>query len=95
MRSFDNVIAGQGIELTIAGMVIVFFVLALIALCIAAIPKLLQVINKIYPERAHPDHHDDFMPDVPPPPLSERDAAAVAYAWFVATTQASARESAS
>jgi len=94
MRNLDNIIAGQGFELTLAGMSIVFSVLALIALCIAGIPYLLRLTNRFFPERAHHDHHDDFMPELPPPPLAERDIAALGFAWFLATRKADPKDTA-
>ncbi len=69
MRSLDNVIAAQGFEMTVVGMLITFTVLAVIALCIAAIPHLLKFLNRIYPEQEHHHAHvEDMMQDLPPPP---------------------------
>jgi len=93
MRSLDNVIAGQGLELTVVGMLIVFSVLVIIAFCIAAIPHLLALINRFIPEREHHDHVEDMMEDLPPPPLQGRDVAAIAFAWYLASTEG--KESAS
>lgn len=94
MRSFDNVIAAQGLEMTVVGMLITFTVLAVIALCIAAIPHLLKFINRIYPEQEHHHAHvEDMMQDLPPPPLHDRDIAAIGFAWYLASTEV--KESAS
>lgn len=88
MRSLDNVIAAQGVEITVVGMLIVFAVLIIIAFCIAAIPRLLVLINHIYPECDHHHAHlEDMMEDFPPPPLHDRDIAALGFAWYLASTE--------
>ncbi len=88
MRSLDNVIAAQGFEMTVVGMLITFTVLAVIALCISAIPYLLTLINRFYPEREHHHAHvEDIMEDLPPPPLQDRDIAAIGFAWYLASTE--------
>lgn len=46
----QNIIDGQGIEIALAGMAIVFIVLALISLFIALLPRILVLIAKKFPE---------------------------------------------
>ena len=50
--SFDvqNIIDGQGISIAITGMVIVFFALSVISLFIAALPRILSLFAKRWPE---------------------------------------------
>lgn len=52
--SFQNVIDGHGIGLTITGMIIVYVSLTIIAVSIALLPHLLRVINKFFPEPVEP-----------------------------------------
>lgn len=49
--STQNIAAGQGVELAIAGMLIVFTVLLLITVFIALLPRGLAVLARKYPER--------------------------------------------
>jgi len=51
--SYDNIIAGNGISISITGMLIVFAALILIALFISLLPKLLPPLEKIFPEEHH------------------------------------------
>ncbi len=50
--SFDvqNIIDGQGINIAITGMVIVFFALSIISIFIAALPKILKWVAVYWPE---------------------------------------------
>ena len=50
--NYQNVVDGQGMELAMAGMLIVFVVLALISLFIALLPRILSVVARRYPEEA-------------------------------------------
>ncbi len=51
----NNIIAGNGVTISIMGMLIVFAALAFISLFIAILPKLLPFLEKIFPEQHH--HH--------------------------------------
>lgn len=55
----------DGFWLSITGMLIVFFALALVSLFITWLPRGLATINRIFPEP--PDHHH------PPPSRAPRD----------------------
>ena len=57
--SIQNITAGQGIELAIAGMLIVFTVLLLITVFIALLPRGLAVLARKYPEREMPHSASD------------------------------------
>jgi Na+-transporting methylmalonyl-CoA/oxaloacetate decarboxylase gamma subunit len=54
-RTFDlqNIIDAQGVELALAGMLIVFVVLTGISLFIAVLPRILPLLNRILPEAEH------------------------------------------
>jgi|TARA_B100000315_G_C14273092_1_gene449584 Na+-transporting methylmalonyl-CoA/oxaloacetate decarboxylase gamma subunit len=53
--SIQNITDGQGVELAIAGMLIVFTVLILISMFIALLPKILRIVAQKYPEQEiHP-----------------------------------------
>ena len=51
--SHQNIINGQGFELAVAGMIIVFVVLATVSLFITLMPKILDKINPYLPEHKH------------------------------------------
>ncbi|MDH3976062.1 MAG: OadG family protein [Deltaproteobacteria bacterium] len=51
--SYDNIIAGNGIGISITGMLIVFSALILISLFISMLPKLLPALEKLFPEQHH------------------------------------------
>lgn len=46
----QNIIDGQGISIAITGMVIVFFALSVISLFIAALPRILALFARRWPE---------------------------------------------
>lgn len=69
--SFQNVVDGNGIGLAVTGMTIVFTVLGLISLIIAALPRLLEFL----PPPA--EHHGAPAPAAAPA-ASQDDAALVA-----------------
>jgi len=48
--SWSNVLAGDGVAVSLTGMSIVFFALVIISLCIAALPRVLVFVNKFLPE---------------------------------------------
>lgn len=80
--SWDNVVAGNGIAISVTGMSIVFVALILVSLYIALLPKLAAFLNKIIPPAAH--NHGPVAnapaPDVKAGPSeAEIVAAAVAY----------------
>ncbi|CCO22415.1 OadG family protein [Maridesulfovibrio hydrothermalis] len=81
--SWDNVVAGNGVAISLSGMSIVFVALLLVSVYIALLPKLAAFCNKIIPPAAH--HHGPVA-SAPTPPASsagaseaEIVAAAVAY----------------
>jgi Na+-transporting methylmalonyl-CoA/oxaloacetate decarboxylase gamma subunit len=49
--AWQNVADGHAIGITVTGMIIVFFALTCISLCIAAVPHVLVVVNKFFPEK--------------------------------------------
>ena len=52
--SWDNVVSGRGIEISLTGMFIVFSALVLISLYIALVPRILAVLAPILPpEKEH------------------------------------------
>ena len=80
--SWDNVVAGNGISLSVTGMSIVFVALILVSMYIALLPKIAAFFNKIIPPSAH---HSGPVANAPAPQLktgpseAEIVAAAVAY----------------
>jgi len=78
--SYDNIIAGNGISISITGMLIVFAALVLISLFIAMLPKLLPPLEKLFPE----EHHHGSAPK------KEKDhgpvLAAIGYALYCKKT---------
>ena len=75
--SMQNITDGQGLELAIAGMSIVFTILILISGFIALLPKILSVVAQKYPEREI--HHT--VPDPSGPPTDDGAVlAAIGYA---------------
>ncbi|TIH19365.1 hypothetical protein D0S45_04075 [Marinifilum sp. JC120] len=80
--SWDNVVAGNGVALSITGMCIVFTALLLVSVYIALLPKLAAFLNKIIPPSAH---HSGPVANAPAPQVqtgpseAEIVAAAVAY----------------
>jgi Na+-transporting methylmalonyl-CoA/oxaloacetate decarboxylase gamma subunit len=60
MSGTENILAAAGPSIALAGMLIVFTALALISLFIAALPRILRAVSRIWPE---PEH----TPSVPPP----------------------------
>lgn len=74
----ENIVAGQGIEIAIIGMCVVFGVLALLSLFIALLPRMLALVARKFPEREY---------QVVPQASGDRDdgpiLAAVAYAMHI------------
>ena len=74
----QNIVAGQGFEIAITGMCVVFSVLALLSLFIVLLPRLLALVERKFPERE---------PPVAPQAAGDRDngaiLAAVAYAMHI------------
>lgn len=50
--SLQNILDGQGIEISITGMLVVFVALALISSFIALFPAILRVVDLIYPSNS-------------------------------------------
>ncbi|MEE2656938.1 MAG: OadG family protein [Candidatus Latescibacterota bacterium] len=79
----QQVIDGQGVPISVAGMTIVFSVLTTIAGFIAMLPKVLEWVNKVLPESAHHGPTSRPVPKTMPAPvtgdLSSIAAAALAY----------------
>ena len=48
--SYQNIVAGQGFELVFAGMTIVFTALVLVSVFVTLLPRILSVINPLFPE---------------------------------------------
>ena len=49
--SAQNIVDGQAVPISITGMIIVFCVLTLLSLFIAALPRILQLVSRIFPEK--------------------------------------------
>ncbi|MFG0335067.1 MAG: OadG family protein [Maioricimonas sp. JB049] len=60
----QNVVDSNGVGLALTGMLIVFTVLILISLFIACVPRLLGLLNRIFPEVDH-RHGGPPPPDQP------------------------------
>lgn len=50
LSGWQGVVAGNGVYIAIMGVLITFTALAVISLMIAAVPHLLVVVNKFFPE---------------------------------------------
>lgn len=76
---FENILAANGIILSLVGILIVFAALSIIALSIALLPKILPLIATIFPEEDHA-HGTAHSASV----KSDHDEvlAAIAYALF-------------
>ncbi len=74
--NFQNIVAGQGFELTFAGMTIVFTALVLVSTFIALLPKALVVLNRMIPEV----HHHTAKPKVREQGNEAQIAAAIGFA---------------
>ncbi|OEU67677.1 MAG: hypothetical protein BA863_16995 [Desulfovibrio sp. S3730MH75] len=75
--SWQHVVDGNGVALSITGMSIVFVALLLVSIFIAMLPKIAGVCNKIIPPAAH---HSGVEAAAPAGPVeAEIVAAAVAY----------------
>ena len=48
--SWQNVVNAYGIKITISGIILVFFCLALISVIIGLNPYLLKIVNRFFPE---------------------------------------------
>lgn len=77
---FQNVVDGQGISIAITGMVIVFFALTAISLFIAALPRILERVNRRWPEGGG---HHGAAPTTPPAPAGVPAAVVAAIAFAV------------
>ncbi|SDK94883.1 oxaloacetate decarboxylase, gamma subunit [Maridesulfovibrio ferrireducens] len=74
--SWQHVVNGNGLAISITGMGIVFVALMLVSLYIAMLPRLAGFFNKIIPPAAH---HCGMEPAPSGPVEAEIVAAAVAY----------------
>jgi Na+-transporting methylmalonyl-CoA/oxaloacetate decarboxylase gamma subunit len=70
---FQNIIDGKGLELSFAGLVIVFVALVAVASFISLLPILLSALDKFLPEEVQ------VSPDSPAQP-DDSEIAAIAYA---------------
>ncbi len=46
----ENIIDGQGVAVSVTGMLIVFFALMFISIFIAILPHVLKLVEKVFPE---------------------------------------------
>jgi len=76
LASWDNVIQEKGLEISFAGMAIVFSVLVLISLFLTALPRVLAVIGPYLPK----GHSHGQSPS--PAPSSAADDAVIAAIGF-------------
>ena len=75
--SYQNIINGQGFELAVAGMIIVFVILATISLFITLMPKILDRLNPYLPEQEH------YNQETPTSEISSDDNATIAAICYV------------
>jgi Na+-transporting methylmalonyl-CoA/oxaloacetate decarboxylase gamma subunit len=54
--SYQHIIDGQGFEISVAGIIIVFTALISISLFIYFLPKILNLLDKVLPEMSHNGH---------------------------------------
>jgi sodium pump decarboxylase gamma subunit len=73
---YQNILDANGFGLAIVGMTIVFFVLVLVSLFIAAMPRLLPIVNSILPVVEH--HHGAPMPSAARPAAASAEEEVVA-----------------
>lgn len=74
---FENVIAADGTGIAVTGMLIVFAALTVISIVIALIPRLLPLLERVFPEE---HHHNAPAPSLPED--HEKVLAAIAHALF-------------
>ncbi len=48
--SFEKIIDGKGVSISVTGMLIVFMALVTITLFLLLLPRILKLVNKVYPE---------------------------------------------
>lgn len=74
---FENIVNANGVTIAIMGMLIVFAALAVIAIFISLLPKLLPLLEKVLPVQ-----HHHAAPAPSQPSDHEEVLAAIAYALF-------------
>lgn len=76
--SYQNILNGNGFDIAVTGMLIVFAALAIISLFIASLPKVIGILDKIFPEIHH------HAPATSKKPERDNDAllAAIGYALY-------------
>lgn len=77
-QGIENIVASNGIAISVVGMLIVFAALSIIALSIALIPKLMPLTEKFFPEEENPH----AAPVVSQSSDHDEVLAAIAYALF-------------
>jgi len=75
---FENIINSNGISIAVVGILIVFLALAIISFVIAQIPRVLPLLEKLFPE----EHHHTSSPVQVEDHEHEKVLAAIAYALF-------------
>lgn len=76
---FENIVASNGIAISIVGIFIVFAALSIIALFIGLLPKLMPLTAKFFPEEEHPH---TATPKASQSSDHDEVLAAIAYALF-------------
>lgn len=84
---FQNIVDAEGIGLAATGLTIVFAALVLVSMFIAALPRLLPLVNSIMPEVER--HHGAPSPSVSTPSKAATDDEIVAAIGFVLHLQRS------
>ncbi len=74
--SFENVLKGNGVTISITGMLIVFFVLTTITIALYLLPKVLNIVNRVFPEEEEESDDSSIVGD------DTEIIAAIGYALF-------------
>ncbi|TWT77203.1 Oxaloacetate decarboxylase, gamma chain [Posidoniimonas polymericola] len=75
---WQGIVEGRGLAISVTGMLIVFVALATISTFIAMLPKLLALIEPIFPESAGHHHASPAAPQAPAPTAVPATVVAVA-----------------
>ncbi len=83
--SVQNIVDHNGVGIAITGMSIVFVALTMIAMFIAALPKILAVVEKFLPPESESHHHSAQAPQAAPVADDNEMIAALGYALHLET----------
>lgn len=83
MFKFENISAGNGYEISLTGMAIVFSGLLLISLFIILLPRMLALLDRVTAKGSPPTTGTETSPSAPSPPTDEEIMAAISLAIHI------------